>query len=94
MINKSMYSSNRDDWETPQELFDELDAEFRFTLDAAASENNHKCPVYFTKSDNALDKNWGGRSCSAILHTGEGPQAIGRKSVSKNRRNRTQPLFC
>lgn len=61
MINKSMFSSNRDDWETPQELFDELDAEFRFTLDAAANENNHKCPVYFTESDNALVKNWGGQ---------------------------------
>ena len=28
-------TSNKDDWETPQSLFDQLDEEFHFTLDAA-----------------------------------------------------------
>lgn len=31
------------DRETPQDLFDQLDAEFHFGLDAAANEANHKC---------------------------------------------------
>ena len=38
-----MFSSDKDYWETPQSLFDELNAEFNFTLDAAASDTNHKC---------------------------------------------------
>ena len=38
-----MFSSERDDWETPQALFDELDAEFHFTLDVCANESNSKC---------------------------------------------------
>ena len=44
-----MFSSDKDYWETPQSLFDELNAEFNFTLDAAASDTNHKCKRYFTK---------------------------------------------
>ena len=45
----------------PDEI-DELDAEFRFTLDAAASDGNHKCARYFTQSDDGLRQNWGGRN--------------------------------
>ena len=35
--------ATRDTWETPAALFDLLNAEFRFTLDAAADESNRKC---------------------------------------------------
>lgn len=52
-----MFSSNRDDWETPQELWDELDREFHFELDAAANEQNHKLANYY--SEGALEKAWG-----------------------------------
>lgn len=38
----------RADWETPAELFDQLNREFRFTLDAAASESNAKVWPYLT----------------------------------------------
>lgn len=54
------FSSNSDEWETPQNLFDELNREFNFDLDVCATSDNHKCPVYFTKEDNGLSKNWGG----------------------------------
>lgn len=54
------YMSNRMDWETPQELFDQLDAEFHFTLDAASSDANHKCPKYFTAENSAFNHEWGG----------------------------------
>lgn len=37
----------RDDWETPQELFDLLDMDFGgFDLDGAANDKNHKCPSW------------------------------------------------
>ncbi|EFE88166.1 prophage L54a, N-6-adenine-methyltransferase [Bifidobacterium breve DSM 20213 = JCM 1192] len=64
------YMSNRMNWETPQELFDQLDAEFHFTLDAASSATNHKCQKYYTAEDSAFDHEWGGGGrYSAILHT-------------------------
>lgn len=36
-----LFSSDKKVWETPQKFFEELDAEFHFTLDAAASHQNH-----------------------------------------------------
>lgn len=60
MLNSTLFSSGKSSWETPQKLFDELDAEFRFTLDAAASDKNHKCVRYFTQNDDGLRQNWGG----------------------------------
>lgn len=32
-INESWYTSKTQEWATPQKVFDELDAEFHFTLD-------------------------------------------------------------
>lgn len=37
-MNEVLFSSNTDDWATPQDLFDALDAEFHFTLDPCSSE--------------------------------------------------------
>jgi len=37
-----MPQSKTDDWATPQDLFDQLDAIHHFTLDVAASSTNHK----------------------------------------------------
>lgn len=33
MINKVMFSSNTNEWSTPQEFYESLDNEFNFTLD-------------------------------------------------------------
>ena len=41
------FSSATDDWATPQETFDELDAEFGFVLDPCASSTNHKCNSWY-----------------------------------------------
>ena len=56
----AIYSSNRMNWETPQELFDELDREFHFTLDAASSDDNAKCIHHFTSDDDGLEQSWEG----------------------------------
>ena len=55
-----MFSSKTDLWSTPQDLFDELDKEFHFTLDPCADENNHKCKKYYTKEQDGLSKCWRG----------------------------------
>lgn len=36
MNTELMFSSEKEDWETPQSFFDGLNREFHFTLDAAA----------------------------------------------------------
>jgi phage N-6-adenine-methyltransferase len=54
-----MFSSATDEWETPQEVFDALNAEFGFAVDLAASPDNTKVPGnYYRISDSALDSNW------------------------------------
>lgn len=60
MVNTVMYSSKTDQWETPQEFFDELDKEFHFTLDLCALPENAKCAKYYTPSDDGLSMPWKG----------------------------------
>ena len=57
-----MFSSEKDDWETPQDLFDELDDEFHFTLDAASSDFNAKCEKHYTVEDDGLSQSWAGNN--------------------------------
>jgi hypothetical protein len=44
---------------TPPDLWDSLNAEFKFTLDTCACDKNHLCPAYFTKDTNGLTADWG-----------------------------------
>ena len=59
---KVLYSSKEEKWATPQDFFDKLNDEFHFTLDAAASPDNAKCPVYFTEEQNGLAQSWEGHT--------------------------------
>lgn len=43
---KVMHSSAKDDWGTPQWLFDELHSKYKFTLDLCATEKNALLPRY------------------------------------------------
>lgn len=58
MINKGLMSSNTNEWGTPQDLFDKLDAHFKFTLDPCSTDTNCKCEKHFTKEDNGLIQDW------------------------------------
>ena len=60
MINQGMFTSNSNEWATPQKLFDELNEEFHFTLDPCADEFNHKCDKFYTKEQNGLRQSWNG----------------------------------
>jgi phage N-6-adenine-methyltransferase len=60
MLNKGMFTSNTPEWNTPQFLFDKLDAEFRFTLDPCATAKNTKCEKFFTIEEDGLSKSWEG----------------------------------
>lgn len=56
--------NERDYWQTPIEIFNALDREFGFWLDAAASESNALCAHYITELDDSLNSEW--TSCGAI----------------------------
>jgi phage N-6-adenine-methyltransferase len=47
---------SKDDWETPPELFWQLDKVFHFNLDTAANEKNKKCKNHLA---DALTEPWG-----------------------------------
>lgn len=63
---KGCFSSNSDEWDTPQTLFDELNKEFHFNLDPCSTNENHKCDRYFTLENDGISQNWGGVEYSAI----------------------------
>lgn len=54
------FSSKTDVWETPQELFNKYDQEFRFTLDVCALPENAKCAHYYTPQEDGLRHPWTG----------------------------------
>lgn len=60
MNNRTVFSHSSDEWETPQELFNELDQEFHFTLDPCATDKNRKCRKYYTEKENGIEKKWNG----------------------------------
>lgn len=58
MVNPALFSSNSDEWRTPKKVFDEYNAKYNFTLDAAASDENALCKKYYTKETNGMIKSW------------------------------------
>lgn len=59
-MNDVLFSSDKNYWETPQDLFDKLDSEFHFTLDPCSTHENAKCEKHYTQEDDGLSKPWGG----------------------------------
>ena len=57
-----MFSSQTDNWATPQDFFNKLNEEFHFNLDPCADEFNHKCDKYFTEKQDGLLQKWGGNT--------------------------------
>ena len=57
-----MFSSETDLWSTPQKFYDDLNAEFNFTLDPCATTENAKCTRYFTKKEDGLRQDWEGET--------------------------------
>jgi phage N-6-adenine-methyltransferase len=51
--------SKTDNWATPQHFFDDYNAKYHLTCDAAASARNAKCPKFFSKKQDGLKQDWG-----------------------------------
>ena len=59
MANMSVhYTSNSNEWATPQEFYNRLDFEFNFDLDPCSDGYNAKCERFFTKEDDGLIQDW------------------------------------
>lgn len=56
-----IFSSQTDEWATPQEAFDQLNNEFAFNLDPCATDENHKCEDYYTAEQDGLRYSWRGK---------------------------------
>lgn len=54
-----LFSSASVEWGTPEWLFDRLDWEFVFQLDACAGEHNAKVDHWISPADDALEVEWG-----------------------------------
>ena len=55
MLTTGLFSSNKDDWCTPLDLFSYLDNKFHFDVDLCASDDNHLCDEYCTISKSCFD---------------------------------------
>jgi len=63
MSSKHRHSStykhySRDEWETPDSIFEPLNTHYKFVCDLAASSDNAKCVQYITKEKDALTIDW------------------------------------
>lgn len=84
-----MFSSACISWGTPQDLFDALDQEFHFTLDAAASDKNHKCKKYYTEEMDGLSHSWEGETVFLNPPYGKTIGLWMKKAYDENRRGAT-----
>lgn len=47
--------STKDDWETPDDLFEKYNNQYHFIMDAAADATNHKCDRWFGPGADIVD---------------------------------------
>lgn len=57
--NSGRYNGNGRHWETPPEVIEPLNAEFKFTLDPCATKKTAKAPLFFDEKTNGLKQDWG-----------------------------------
>lgn len=82
------FSSEKDDWETPQYLFDELNERFHFDLDAAADRKNAKTTMYYSKHVSALENEWNGNVfCNPPYSRGGGMYQWVKKAYEEHLRD-------
>lgn len=55
------------DYCTPQDFFDQLDREFHFVLDSAATDKSAKCSVYYTPDMDGLLRPWAVNGGGAVF---------------------------
>lgn len=59
MLNSSMYSSKKQDYQTPLDIFDYLNDIYKFDCDLFANKENALCKKYYTEENSAFVNVWG-----------------------------------
>lgn len=57
---RSQGCTNKDKWETPVKLFQDLNNEFNFTLDPCCETETAKCNKFYTDLEDGLKQDWSG----------------------------------
>jgi phage N-6-adenine-methyltransferase len=91
MLNESLFSSEKDDWETPEELFKQLNDEFNFTLDPCCTRETAKCFNFYTAEDNGLTKEWKG---SVFMNPPYGRQIVNWVKKAKEESEKGSVVVC
>lgn len=86
------FSAKSVEYETPQAFFDALDVEFHFTLDVAASIENAKCLVFYTRDQDGLSQSWTGTCWCNPPYGRDLPRWI-RKAVESARAGTTTVML-
>ena len=90
-----MFSSNSNEWATPQDFFDKLDEKHNFTLDPCANKTNAKCKKYYTQKDDGLTKDWEGETVFVNPPYGRELKHWVKKAYLESRKNNTTVvLLC
>lgn len=63
MINSGLFTSNTEEWATPQLFFDEIQKEFHLDQDVCATGENAKCVGFWSKDNNGLIQDWNKMRC-------------------------------
>jgi site-specific DNA-methyltransferase (adenine-specific) len=90
---KLMFSSERQDWATPQDVFDKLNEEFNFTLDSCCTEKTAKCKKFFTPEIDGLKQSWEGERCFVNPPFGREQSSWIKKGFEESRKPNTLVVF-
>jgi phage N-6-adenine-methyltransferase len=71
IISSDLDDDMKNSWGTDPVIFNAMNKEFSFSLDAAANDQNHKVAIYLTKENDAINSDWS----KAI------PEYMGNKNV-------------
>lgn len=89
MLSTALLQADSVTWETPDEVFEELDNIFHFTLDVCAEPETAKCERYFTRDDDGLAQDWTGEVCWMNPPYGRQIGKWLRKAYEESRRGST-----
>lgn len=57
-MTETVLHNPRQEWQTPQDFFDQVNKEFQFAVDVCATPNNAKCSVFIPPELDALQVDW------------------------------------
>ena len=94
-MNDVLFSSDRQDWATPWDLFRKIESGLgiKFDLDVCAHRKNHKCRVYFNERMDGLAQPWAG-VCWMNPPYGREISKWMRKAVQETHNGNAERVVC